>query len=316
MFSIIKESDTSFTKVQVIQHLWTAWEQQHACFHFDAKGVQIARLLASAEAFWHVIFSGWKCIQKFLSYKCHKRYKNQWHALAIWSLWAVQTWMEASKKCIHLFFFPDPVALRLVNGSSFCAGRVEVLHKQLWGTVCDDGWDMNDAAVVCRQLGCGVAVSAPDRAWFGRGHIAIWMDDVNCTGGEDNLLECLAKPWGEHNCDHGEDAGVVCSGKVALLVWKSLWACRCHLLAELVLLWECMLAGGWGGRDKWKMKMEFPSTQAESDLARLHLTYRISGSMVSVVNTMVTMHHGQQCHPRMWVTWVCAQHKLQGWSWQ
>nr|XP_038035105.1 deleted in malignant brain tumors 1 protein-like isoform X4 [Anas platyrhynchos] len=110
----------------------------------------------------------------------------------------------------------DPVALRLVNGSSFCAGRVEVLHKQLWGTVCDDGWDMNDAAVVCRQLGCGVAVSAPDRAWFGRGHIAIWMDDVNCTGGEDNLLECLAKPWGEHNCDHGEDAGVVCSGYASI----------------------------------------------------------------------------------------------------
>ncbi|XP_068519858.1 deleted in malignant brain tumors 1 protein-like isoform X1 [Anas acuta] len=110
----------------------------------------------------------------------------------------------------------DPVALRLVNGSSFCAGRVEVLHKQLWGTVCDDGWDMNDAAVVCRQLGCGVAVSAPDRAWFGRGHIAIWMDDVNCTGGEDNLLECLARPWGEHNCDHGEDAGVVCSGYASI----------------------------------------------------------------------------------------------------
>lgn len=63
-----------------------------------------------------------------------------------------------------------------------------------------------------------------------------------------------------------------------------------------------MLAGGRGGRDKWKMKMEFPSTQAESDLARLHLTYRITVSMVSVVNTMVTMYHGQQCHPRMWIT--------------
>ncbi|KAF1490509.1 Deleted in malignant brain tumors 1 protein, partial [Megadyptes antipodes antipodes] len=89
-----------------------------------------------------------------------------------------------------------------------CAGRVEVLHRHQWGTVCDDSWDEEDTAVVCRQLGCGMVVLAP---WFGQGRNAIWLDDVNCTGKEDTLLECLARPWGTHNCDHGEDAGVVCS---------------------------------------------------------------------------------------------------------
>ncbi|NXT45616.1 DMBT1 protein, partial [Pluvianellus socialis] len=107
-----------------------------------------------------------------------------------------------------------PTVLRLVNGSNLCAGRVEVLHRDQWGTVCDDGWDEDDAMVVCRQLGCGTVVSAPGTAWFGQGHNAIWLDDVNCTGREDTLLECLARPWGTHNCDHGEDAGVVCSGNV------------------------------------------------------------------------------------------------------
>ena len=47
--------------------------------------------------------------------------------------------------------------IRLVEGSSTLEGRVEICLNNVWGTVCDQGWDKSDATVVCRQLGLSVA---------------------------------------------------------------------------------------------------------------------------------------------------------------
>ena len=43
--------------------------------------------------------------------------------------------------------------VRLVGGSNFTEGRVEVCYNNTWGTVCDNGFGVEDATVVCRQLG-------------------------------------------------------------------------------------------------------------------------------------------------------------------
>ncbi|XP_077640456.1 T-cell differentiation antigen CD6 [Lonchura striata] len=104
---------------------------------------------------------------------------------------------------------PGPRALRLAGGRSRCEGRVELEQEGTWGTVCDDGWDIPDADVVCRQLRCGHAVRAPGNATFGRGHGPILRDEVGCEGHERDLWECPAVL--EHDCSHKEDAGVVCS---------------------------------------------------------------------------------------------------------
>ena len=107
-----------------------------------------------------------------------------------------------------LINYTETTIVRLVNGEDETEGRVEVNVNGEWGTVCDDGWDLNDANVVCRMLGFEGAVEATSRASFGQGTVPILLDDVACTGNENSILDCQYNSI--DNCVHSEDAGVIC----------------------------------------------------------------------------------------------------------
>ena len=81
-----------------------------------------------------------------------------------------------------------------MNGANVeYGGRVEVFYKGKWGKICTNGWDLNDAQVICRQLGFEEALAEfmtladPN---VEDGNTTSVMADVSCTGAEDELASC------------------------------------------------------------------------------------------------------------------------------
>ena len=111
-----------------------------------------------------------------------------------------------------------------------------MFYNYQWGTVCDDDWDLVDATVVCRQLGFTGAIGATTNSFFERGdykskyftfyknrysctadsNIPIVFDELQCTGAEGSLGECMFVT--DHDCDHSEEAGVICISNLLVLI--------------------------------------------------------------------------------------------------
>ena len=111
------------------------------------------------------------------------------------------------------------IVIRLVGGSSYNEGRVEVYYNGEWGTVCDDGWYYRSTYVVCRQLGFGTSGSSYRGAYFGQGTGPIWLDNVVCTGSETTLASCGHLGFKIiRSCGHYEDMGVRCYGSQGIII--------------------------------------------------------------------------------------------------
>ncbi|XP_065830172.1 uncharacterized protein [Oscarella lobularis] len=102
--------------------------------------------------------------------------------------------------------------LRLEEGDSKYEGRLEVYYNGSWGTVCEEGFGMEEAFVVCRQLFSTFPANYKFGSFFGRGTGPVVLDDLRCSGNETHLQDCLHRGLGEHRsqCNNENEAGVVC----------------------------------------------------------------------------------------------------------
>ncbi len=107
--------------------------------------------------------------------------------------------------------------IRMVGGPGLNEGRVEILHNNVWGSICDDGMEsgatdgVNFTSVACTELGFNTTGSIDAYPSNYPGTDPIWLDEVSCTGSEATVSVCPADAWGEHDCSHNEDTVLVCT---------------------------------------------------------------------------------------------------------
>lgn len=65
-----------------------------------------------------------------------------------------ETWKYGCGFFLEAGTVTDNIQIRLRGGSNNqTEGRVEIFYNNTWGTVCDDYFGAQEAAVICRMLG-------------------------------------------------------------------------------------------------------------------------------------------------------------------
>lgn len=107
-----------------------------------------------------------------------------------------------------------PGDLRLAYRHSQCDGVVLVRHGGQWGHVCSREWTLAEASVVCRQLGCGLAVGAPKYVPLPGETVLPALHNVSCRGDEPTLWECSLGAWTRSSCPHQWVVVALCASEL------------------------------------------------------------------------------------------------------
>ncbi|XP_070070652.1 uncharacterized protein teq isoform X2 [Drosophila takahashii] len=103
-----------------------------------------------------------------------------------------------------------PAQYRLDGGRSANEGRLEVKYRGVWGSVCDDDFNLKAAQVACNSMGF-FGPAKIEKNIYGIGNGPIWLDQVMCFGNETSIDLCNHFNWGENNCNHTEDVALHCT---------------------------------------------------------------------------------------------------------
>ncbi|XP_053197853.1 scavenger receptor cysteine-rich type 1 protein M130-like [Scomber japonicus] len=116
----------------------------------------------------------------------------------------------------------DPV--RLVGGASRCAGTLEVKQGE-WTPVSSSDWTLKEAAIICRYLDCGSAVSTGSR--YQDSDRALWLINFDCLQSGSAVRDCVSLSGSSSSI-----VEITCSDSVRLVNGTSLCSGRLEVKSE------------------------------------------------------------------------------------
>lgn len=137
--------------------------------------------------------------------------------LSVWFFTNLEVIVFSHDICFSLWYS----GIRLTEGDTVWDGRLEIEYRpSRWGTLCNNVWTWEAAAVACHQLSMGPPLAhlfplSPDFS------LPIVYDSAVCNGDESHLSDCNLSLVNIGACHHSQDVTLRCTPDVNYqgMVW-------------------------------------------------------------------------------------------------